>query len=144
MMQELCFDIIGEPVGKQRPHFVSKARQAYTPKKTKEYEKLVQISFLSAKNRQGWTIAAGNVSAEIVAYYKPSKAFAKRWPDESEWEQLACTKKPDADNVAKSVLDALNGLAYVDDKQVSDLAVHKRWSSHPRVEVKLKELSVTR
>ena len=33
------------------------------------------------------------------------------------------TMKPDNDNIAKSVLDALNGLAYVDDKQIVELKV---------------------
>lgn len=36
------------------------------------------------------------------------------------------TSKPDTDNIAKAVLDALNGLAYVDDSQVARLIVTKR------------------
>ena len=34
--------------------------------------------------------------------------------------------KPDADNVAKLVLDAINGTAFVDDSQVVSLSVAKR------------------
>lgn len=33
--------------------------------------------------------------------------------------------KPDADNIAKAVLDALNGVAYADDKQVVILESRK-------------------
>lgn len=33
--------------------------------------------------------------------------------------------KPDIDNIAKSVLDALNGVAYIDDKQVYSLTCNK-------------------
>jgi crossover junction endodeoxyribonuclease RusA len=33
---------------------------------------------------------------------------------------------PDVDNLAKPVLDALNGLIFVDDEQVTDLLVRKR------------------
>ena len=36
------------------------------------------------------------------------------------------TQKPDADNDAKLVLDALNGVAWDDDQQVTDLHVIKR------------------
>lgn len=36
------------------------------------------------------------------------------------------TQKPDADNDAKLVLDALNGVAWDDDQQVNDLHVIKR------------------
>ena len=35
------------------------------------------------------------------------------------------TKKPDADNLAKAVLDSLNGLIWVDDAQVCELSVSK-------------------
>jgi crossover junction endodeoxyribonuclease RusA len=33
---------------------------------------------------------------------------------------------PDVDNLAKPVLDALNGLVFIDDEQVTDLLVRKR------------------
>ena len=63
------------------------------------------------------------------------------------------TKKPDIDNVAKSVLDALNpkfqvnkatrhrvmisfGI-YEDDKLVTDLEVHKFYSVTPRTEIEI-------
>ena len=36
-------------------------------------------------------------------------------------------RRPDGDNIAKTVKDALNGIAYHDDGQVSDLVVRKRW-----------------
>jgi Holliday junction resolvase RusA-like endonuclease len=45
------------------------------------------------------------------------------------------TKTPDTDNIAKSVLDALNKVAYKDDSCVVDLIVEKWYSENPRVEV---------
>ena len=36
--------------------------------------------------------------------------------------------KPDIDNYAKSVLDALNGHAWLDDDQVIGLVAHKEWA----------------
>ena len=35
----------------------------------------------------------------------------------------------DADNIAKAVLDALNGLAFADDADVVTLVVHRRWTT---------------
>ncbi len=49
------------------------------------------------------------------------------------------TMKPDNDNIAKSVLDALNGLAYVDDKQIVELKVNKYYGAEAYVYVKLTE-----
>src|SRR5262245_39573917 len=41
--------------------------------------------------------------------------------------------KPDADNLIKAVLDALNGLAYKDDSQVFALAVSKMYAAEGEV-----------
>lgn len=35
--------------------------------------------------------------------------------------------KPDVDNIAKIVMDSLNKLAYLDDKQVSRLSIRKQF-----------------
>jgi Holliday junction resolvase RusA-like endonuclease len=48
--------------------------------------------------------------------------------------------KPDLDNVAKAILDACNGIAYVDDKQVARLTVSKAYSTEPGVEVYMHEV----
>lgn len=54
------------------------------------------------------------------------------------------TKKPDADNVLKAVLDALNGLAWVDDAQVFSATVRKFVCSGdcmPRCEIVIRGVS---
>lgn len=46
--------------------------------------------------------------------------------------------KLDCDNVAKSILDSLNGLAWRDDSRVSQLEVVKvyaGWNENPHVEI---------
>ena len=37
--------------------------------------------------------------------------------------EIAPENKPDCDNIAKAILDALNGVAYKDDSQVAELVV---------------------
>lgn len=41
--------------------------------------------------------------------------------------KIAPEKNPDCDNIAKAILDALNGVAYKDDSQVAELVVKKRF-----------------
>lgn len=41
--------------------------------------------------------------------------------------EIAPESKPDCDNIAKAILDALNGIAYKDDSQVAELVVKKRF-----------------
>lgn len=47
------------------------------------------------------------------------------------------TKRPDVDNISKMILDALNGIAFVDDAQVVSLTVSKHWGKTPCVHVEI-------
>lgn len=50
------------------------------------------------------------------------------------------TKKPDLDNIMKCVTDALNEIAYQDDKQIVSASIEKYYSEEPRVEVAIMEI----
>ncbi len=50
------------------------------------------------------------------------------------------TKKPDADNIIKIILDGLNKVAFYDDAQVCKLYFEKRYAKIPRVEITIKNL----
>ena len=56
--------------------------------------------------------------------------------------ELMPAKKPDIDNIAKAVLDALNSVAYRDDTQIVDLQIRKQYSEKPRLEICMEELEV--
>ena len=45
------------------------------------------------------------------------------------------TVKPDWDNIGKLVADALNGIAYDDDKCIVDAQVRKFYSDQPRTDI---------
>lgn len=79
------------------------------------------------------------IRAEIMAYYSIPKSAGKRARADMLSGKLRPAKKPDLDNVAKIVLDSLNGLAYQDDAAVVELVVEKFYSETPRVEVRLVE-----
>lgn len=109
-MKSYSFRVDGRPVPKARPRVAR--GHAYTPKRTKEYEEIVRIAYKNA----GGTKIEGAVFMRIRAVYKTPK------------KSLLChdrTKKPDLDNIAKSIMDGLNGIAYEDDAQVSFLQIEK-------------------
>lgn len=56
--------------------------------------------------------------------------------------ELLPAKKPDIDNIAKAVLDALNSVAYRDDTQIVELQIRKQYSEKPRLEICMEELKV--
>lgn len=51
-------------------------------------------------------------------------------------------KKPDCDNIAKIILDALNKIAYKDDSQVIELSVKKLYSEKAKVLVHIEEIEI--
>lgn len=58
-----------------------------------------------------------------LAHYRAAKSERGLRADAPTWK----SSKPDADKAERAVLDALTGIAYVDDAQVVDLSVRKLW-----------------
>lgn len=125
--------IPGPPVGKGRPRFVSRGKfvQTYTPEKTAVYENLVKLAWQEA----GHPMLEGELFAVIGAYFPIPKSASKKERAQMEAGLVGHTHKPDADNVAKCVLDALNGVAYQDDAAITHLSIVKAYSATPRCEV---------
>jgi Holliday junction resolvase RusA-like endonuclease len=143
-MHELIFKVPGKPVGKGRPRFVTKGKggkplpypKTYTPKTTKEYEHKVIKAFLQAAGRK--LLLRCPVHIDIVAHYYIPQSASKIDRAAMLNGKLLPTKKPDLDNVAKIILDALNGIAWQDDSQVCELTKRKRFGDPPRVWVRLR------
>lgn len=132
------FVVEGKPVGKGRPRFrrMGNFVQTYTPANTAEYEKLVRLRFQNA----GGMITDKPVRVEITAFFTPPKSTKKKDKIEMLANRILPVKKPDCDNIAKIVLDALNKIAYKDDSQVIELTVKKRYAEDARVFVHIEEL----
>ncbi len=130
---ELKFTIPGEPKAKAR-HRMTKQGFSYTPKETVAYENWVkQCYFLE----HGQAMLTGQIKATIKAYFGIPKSYSKKKRIEIDTGYLKPTKRPDTDNIAKAILDSLNGLAYKDDSAVVSLKVEKHFDDVPRVEVEL-------
>lgn len=130
------FFIPGEPKGKKRPRH-GRNGAVYTPNDTKEYEKAVAAAW---KRKAHGEMYHGAVSVTIIAYYGIPKSASKSARKAMLMGDRIPTKKPDADNVAKIIMDGLNGIAYDDDKQVAELRVIKGYSGSPGVLVRVAEI----
>lgn len=129
------FYIIGKPQPKQRPRF--NGHHAYTPKETKDYERIVQCAYMKQCRNEK---LIGAVKADIIVSVKIPKSTPKKELHCYEQGWVHPTKKPDVDNIIKSVLDALNGYAYDDDKQVVDVHCVKKYGYEDGVYVELLEI----
>lgn len=125
------FTIPGEPVAKGRPR-VTRTGHAYTPQKTRTYEGYIRD--LWRANRAPALPTGQPIRVSVAAHFPVPKSTSKK--KRLGMEGAPHIKKPDADNVAKAVLDALNGLAFEDDSRIYILNVAKRYTlGEPRVEV---------
>ena len=133
--------VMGEPVGKGRPRFSTKGGfpRAYTPKKTESFEKQIKAEYL--KNYSPLLFATTSPLTLIVNAFMPiPKSTSKKNRISMLEGHIRPTKKPDADNIGKAVADALNGIAYEDDKQVVTMIVNKWYSEYPRTEIIVEEI----
>jgi len=134
------FTIPGEPKGKGRPKFSRQGKfvKTYTPETTVNYENWVKICFQEAKQEK---LADGfQLTATIKCYFGTPKSISKKNEELCLNGGLRPTKKPDIDNIAKIILDSLNGLAYADDKNIVTCNIEKWFGEEPRVEVEIKEI----
>ena len=76
----------------------------------------------------------------IRAFFEIPKSWSKKKQALASDGEIKPTKKCDIDNIVKSVLDALNGVAYKDDKQVVCIYSTKKYSCMPRIEIDVKEI----
>ena len=135
------FTVPGVPVGKSRPKFttVNGHAVAYTPAKTTSYENLVKLAYQQTCGDRKPYEKDVPLRAEIVACFPIPKSTSKRKREQMLSGEIRHTHKPDADNIAKAVLDALNGIAYYDDTQIVRLEVIKYYSDEPKALVTIGE-----
>lgn len=136
MGTEVTFIVPGLPRGKQRARYSSRTNHFFPAEQTVSYEAEVKW----AAKRAGCTPREGPVQMVIKAFFPIPRSRPKGWRIEAQAEQEWYIQKPDFDNTGKIVSDALNQVAYVDDKQVVSGLVEKRYSPTPRLEVTLRYL----
>ena len=132
--REFSFIVKGEPVAKARPRFNSKTRMTYTNQKTRNAERLIQTEYIrqGGRNKNDYS---GKVEIELVFVFPIRKSWSKT--KKRGMFNKAHTIKPDLDNLEKTVLDALNGLAFKDDSQVCLVTKEKFWSNEAYTEIKI-------
>lgn len=131
------FIIHGKPMGKQRPRMGRSG--VYTPDETVNYENLVKYSYLEqVTKKERWH--EGALEIRITAFYPIAQSHSKKKKTAMEAGDILPTVKPDVDNVTKIICDSLNGIAYADDKQITDCIFKKRYAMVPRVEITLREV----
>ena len=130
-MSEVKITIPGRPVPKGRPRIGYRGRTVYlyTPPETVNYEQdVARLGRLVCGSP-----AAGPVELEIVLFFNP-QARVKATGGKRRRGPL-----PDLDNCVKSIVDGLNNVAYLDDRQLVRLLAERRTAQAERAEVLIRQ-----
>ena len=135
----LTYMVEGEAVGKGRPRFARRGNftSTYTPQKTKTYEDEIRVAAKAAMGSSEPLETPVTVAIHISVGIPVSFSKQKRRDALANIEKPM--KKPDIDNAAKCHLDAMNGIVYLDDKQVINLHVTKVYAETACVQVMVAE-----
>ena len=139
-MMQIHFQVEGDPKGKGRPRFsrVGSFTKVYTDKQTLTYEALIATFAKQAIN------ATEPLKTPVSVFLYVRLTIPQSYPKKRREACLSGAekpcKKPDIDNIAKTYLDAMNGVIFVDDTQVIDLHVKKVYAEKAGVDVMVMEL----
>lgn len=131
--ERAIFFIDGIPIPKGRPRATARGAYTilYTPTATKEYE--AHVAEVATKHIPKTGMIMGPIAISLTFYLKPPKKYAKKMGTPH-------VTRPDVDNLAKAILDGLEGILYKNDAQVTTLYAHKCYGDKPRVGVSVSEL----
>lgn len=136
----------GEPAGKGRPRFriitpkdpeKEPFVHVYTPKETTDYENALKLAGRVAMGRRA--LLAGPLRVVVTAVMPIPRSWSNKKRDSAVAGSIWPTVTPDWDNIAK-MLDGLNEVVWLDDKQIVDGRCIKRYGESPLLEVKISEI----
>ena len=120
------FTVPGRPVPMARPRVTMHG--TYTPKRCRDYKAAVAIAAKVAM--VGRKPLEGAVACRIELYFNVPKSYACGKHLAAKHNVIKPTGRNfgDADNIAKSITDAVKGICWADDSQVTRLIVEKRFT----------------
>jgi Holliday junction resolvase RusA-like endonuclease len=126
----------GAPIGKGRPRFVRSLGIAFTPKKTADYEAVLQAA--GAQAMAGRPPLDGPLVVRLTAFMPIAVSWSKK-KTAAAIEGSVRPGKPDLDNILKT-LDALNQIVWRDDSQIAEARLSKLYDADPRLEIEVERL----
>ena len=124
-MVKVQFTIPVDPVAQGRPRIttIGGRPRAYEPAKSRSYKAYVADFTQRAMIDAGLEkpIEGPLCIRARFAFPLPKSQWRKRTPRPEEWRD----KKPDLDNLVKNLLDGLQPICFLDDRQVAKMVVEK-------------------
>lgn len=119
------------PVALARPRFMRQTGIAYTSPKSRRFKKEFSELVEHLWRVKRYPVLDGPLEAKINFLIAKPKSTKRDFP----------TVKPDIDNYLKAVLDAMNGICYVDDSRIISIYGKKLYGPSGSIEVTLSKIT---
>ena len=119
---------------RNRPSFIS----TYTPTETRAEQSAIRL--FAATAMAGRPPLEGPLDLRISAYFSVPASWSGRKRALALSDRLRPTGKPDHDNIDKLICDSLKGVTWLDDSQVTDAHLWKRYAREPRITVEIRQI----
>jgi Holliday junction resolvase RusA-like endonuclease len=132
----ITFEVLGVPCAKGRPRLSARGgfARAYTPAKTRHAEESFAARAVAHRPDQPFACPV----KLIVHFIMPIPAsWSKKQRTLALAGAMPHVTKPDLDNLVKLIKDALNGVFWLDDKQVFSVIAAKYYGEIPKTTVDL-------
>lgn len=129
----LIFEIHQKPVVQKQTKFGK--HRAYDPSKLDKQTIQWQIRPYAPKEP-----LLTPLHVDMTFYLPIPKGTSKIKKTQMNNQAIFPTKRPDIDNLAYIVTNAMKQIVYEDDSQIVDLCLHKRYADVPRTVIKVIEL----
>lgn len=128
------FFVPGKPVAQSRPRFARRGNfvQTYDATPAKDYKSWVKSCCLDYMGAFKISMFPREIPLIMILTVNVERPKSKK-------KAVFPVTKPDCDNFAKGVMDALESILYQADQQIVRLAVSKQYSETPGVNIIVKE-----
>jgi len=134
-MNDVTIVIPGKPCAWQRARSNGKVRFD-SPEQTRNKLTISQIGAAAMSGRPPFD---GPLDVSVSAYWPWPKSVSQK--RRKQYGAIYVVSRPDADNVAKLLGDALNNIVWRDDAQIALLTVRKRYGLVPQTVVRVVPLT---
>ncbi len=141
MEKRYKFRVLGKVQAKQSVKFanIGGFMRKYTPKEMTNYANLVKLCFMKEyPNHLPSELFEYMLEMKIDVFFEVPKSFSKKKKEQALKGEIRPTVKPDWDNISKNICDALNGVAYPDDKAIVSGTVNKYYAEFDYVNIEIK------
>lgn len=130
----IAFVVPGDPVPQPRPRVSTRGgfARAYVPKDHAVHAYRAAVA--ATARAAGAEVHGDPVEVVIDLTFGRPKSHLRK---SGLAKDAPAIPRPDLDNCAKAVLDALNGVAWVDDSQVQRFVVSKAYGPHGQTTVRI-------